>query len=70
MSSQDAAARVAVSLHRRVRLGLRLPANRLQLGALGLLVAAGVPALAAQTLAIAVATPVNFLGTKLWSFGP
>jgi len=149
MSSQDAAARVAVSLHRRVRLGLRVPANWLQLGrfaavgssgvvvnlavfaaahgaaglgtaaaavaawlvavtnnfawnrhwtfqarqgrvgfqggrfllvsamalvvqlsALELLVAAGAAALAAQTLAIAIATPVNFLGTKLWSFGP
>jgi dolichol-phosphate mannosyltransferase len=28
----------------------------------------GVPKLAAQTLAVAAATPLNFLGNKLWSF--
>jgi len=147
MSSEDATASVAPSLHRRVRLGLRVPANWLQLlrfavvGGSGLvvnlavfavvhgvagagyavaavaawlvavsnnfllnrrwtfraragraafqgsrfvlvsvaafavqlallrvLVEGGAPALAAQAVAIGVATPVNFAGNKLWSF--
>ncbi len=44
-----------------------------QLVALGLLEAlvvwGGVPELPAQAVAVAAATPLNFLGTKLWSFG-
>lgn len=32
------------------------------------LVAAGLPGLAAQAIAIVCATPVNFLGNRLWSF--
>ena len=31
--------------------------------------AAGVPELPAQALAVAMATPVNFVGNKLWTFG-
>jgi len=148
MSSEDATASVAPSLHRRVRLGLRVPANWLQLlrfaavGASGvvvnlavfvlahgvaglgyavaagaawlvavshnfvldrswtfraragraafqgsrfllvsfvafavqlallwLLVRSGAPVLAAQVVAIGLATPVTFAGNKLWSFG-
>ena len=38
------------------------------LALLELLVSAGVPELAAQAIAIACATPVNFLGNRLWSF--
>ncbi len=30
---------------------------------------AGLPEIPAQALAIAAATPVNFIGNKLWSFG-
>ncbi len=33
-----------------------------------LVVVAGVPEVPAQAIAIAVATPCNFLGNKLWSF--
>ncbi len=148
MSSEDATGSVAVPLHRRVRLGLRVPANwlqllrfavvggsgfvvnlavfalvhgvleagytvaavvawtiavcnnfllnrrwtfrardgrvtfqgsrffvvslaafALQLGLLRLLVEGGAPAIAAQAVAIGLATPVNFVGNKLWSFG-
>lgn len=148
MSSEDATASVAASLHRRVRVGLRVPANWLQLlrfavvggsgvvvnlavfalahgpGGLGyaaaaiaawlvavsnnfllnrrwtfrarggravfqgprfllvslaafavqlallwVLVEGGAPALAAQAVAIALATPITFAGNKLWSFG-
>lgn len=147
MPSEDATGSVAVALHRRVRLGMRVPANWLQLlrfgvvggsgfvvnlaifalvhGLLGtgytvaavvawvvavtnnfllnrswtfraregraafqgsrffvvslaaflvqlvllrLLVEGGAPVLAAQAVAIALATPVNFAGNKLWSF--
>jgi dolichol-phosphate mannosyltransferase len=38
------------------------------LAVLELLVRMGVPAVGAQVLAIACATPVNFLGNRLWSF--
>jgi putative flippase GtrA len=38
------------------------------LGILTLLVEAGVPKLPAQAIAIAAATPLNFVGNKLWSF--
>jgi len=31
--------------------------------------AAGIPALPAQALAVALTTPVNFIGNKLWTFG-
>jgi putative flippase GtrA len=40
----------------------------LALGLLEGLVAAGAPELAAQAVSIACATPVNFLGNRLWSF--
>ena len=38
------------------------------LGVLGLLVTLGVGKIIAQAIAIAVVTPLNFLGNKLWSF--
>jgi putative flippase GtrA len=37
---------------------------------LQLLVSAGVGKLLAQAIAIVLVTPVNFVGNKLWSFGP
>lgn len=37
---------------------------------LSLLVAAGLPELLSQAIAVAVATPVNFVGNKLWTFDP
>jgi dolichol-phosphate mannosyltransferase len=40
----------------------------LALAILELLVAAGMPDLAAQAVALACATPLNFLGNRLWSF--
>jgi putative flippase GtrA len=46
---------------------LALAANLL---VLQLLVDAGVEKLAAQAIAIVLVTPVNFVGNKLWSFGP
>ena len=46
-----------------------LTAFAVQLGLLRLLVEGGAPALAAQAVAIGLATPVNFIGNKLWSFG-
>lgn len=36
--------------------------------ALALLVSAGAPELPAQAIAIALVTPINFVGNKLWSF--
>jgi putative flippase GtrA len=39
------------------------------LGVLQLLISAGAPKLGAQAIAIAAATPLNFLGNKMWSFG-
>ncbi len=45
-----------------------LTAFAVQLGLLRLLVEGGVPPFAAQAAAIGLATPVNFLGSKLWSF--
>lgn len=36
---------------------------------LNLLVGAGLAELPAQAIAVAVATPVNFIGNKLWTFG-
>jgi dolichol-phosphate mannosyltransferase len=45
-----------------------LAAFAVQVGLLGLLVEGGVPVVAAQAVAIGLATPVNFLGNKLWSF--
>jgi dolichol-phosphate mannosyltransferase len=38
--------------------------------ALHLLVVAGLPEVVAQAIAIVLVTPVNFVGNKLWSFGP
>ena len=38
------------------------------LGVLTLLVSVGVGKIVAQAIAIAVVTPLNFLGNKLWSF--
>lgn len=35
---------------------------------LAVLVSAGIPELPAQAIAIAVVTPINFVGNKLWSF--
>ncbi|MBX5469602.1 MAG: GtrA family protein [Thermoleophilaceae bacterium] len=40
-----------------------------QVGMLELLVLAGLPEVPAQALSVAAATPLNFLGNKLWSFG-
>jgi dolichol-phosphate mannosyltransferase len=37
---------------------------------LHLLVSAGVGKVLAQAIAIVLVTPVNFVGNKLWSFGP
>ena len=31
---------------------------------------AGVPEIAAQAVSIVAATPLNFVGNKMWSFGP
>ncbi len=45
-----------------------LAAFLMALAILELLVAAGMAELAAQAVAIACATPVNFLGNRLWSF--
>ena len=39
------------------------------LAALEALVGGGLPELAAQAIAVAVAMPVNFIGNKLWTFG-
>jgi dolichol-phosphate mannosyltransferase len=39
------------------------------LGVLQLLISGGVPKIGAQAIAIAAATPLNFLGNKMWSFG-
>ena len=39
------------------------------LGMLELLVTGGVAKVAAQAISIAAATPLNFLGNKMWSFG-
>jgi dolichol-phosphate mannosyltransferase len=42
----------------------------IQLGVLELLVSgAGAPKVAAQAVSLIVATPFNFLGNKMWSFG-
>jgi dolichol-phosphate mannosyltransferase len=46
---------------------LALAAN---LAVLQLYVTAGVDKVAAQAIAIVLVTPVNFVGNKLWSFGP
>jgi putative flippase GtrA len=40
------------------------------LGVLHLLVTVGVGEFIAQAIAIVLVTPVNFVGNKLWSFGP
>jgi putative flippase GtrA len=37
---------------------------------LHLLIQAGLPEIVAQAIAIVLVTPVNFVGNKLWSFGP
>ncbi len=51
-----------------------LVVSTLALGAnlivLHLLVAAGLAEVFAQAIAIVLVTPVNFVGNKLWSFGP
>jgi putative flippase GtrA len=40
------------------------------LGVLELLVSvAGTPKVLAQAISLALATPLNFLGNKMWSFG-
>jgi dolichol-phosphate mannosyltransferase len=39
------------------------------LGVLQLLVSAGLAALSAQAISIVAATPLNFVGNKMWSFG-
>lgn len=49
-------------------LAVSVGAFLLALGILELLVAAGTAALAAQAVAIVCATPMNFLGNRLWSF--
>jgi dolichol-phosphate mannosyltransferase len=46
---------------------LALAAN---LAVLHLLVTAGLDEVLAQAIAIVLVTPVNFVGNKLWSFGP
>ncbi len=46
---------------------LALVAN---LAVLYVLVRAGLPEFAAQAVAIVLVTPINFVGNKLWSFGP
>ena len=45
-----------------------LAAFLIALAILELLVIAGMPELAAQAVAVVCATPVNFLGNRLWSF--
>jgi putative flippase GtrA len=40
----------------------------LNLGALQLLVSAGMDQLPAQAIAVAAAMPFNFLGNRLWTF--
>ena len=40
------------------------------LGVLHLLVTVGLGKVVAQAIAIVLVTPVNFVGNKLWSFGP
>ena len=49
-------------------LAVSLLAFLIALGILELLVAAGLAELAAQAVAVLCATPVNFLGNRLWSF--
>jgi dolichol-phosphate mannosyltransferase len=46
---------------------LALGAN---LAVLYVLVRVGLPEIAAQAIAIVLVTPINFVGNKLWSFGP
>jgi putative flippase GtrA len=46
---------------------LALGAN---LGVLHVLVVAGLAEVVAQAIAIVLVTPINFVGNKLWSFGP
>jgi putative flippase GtrA len=55
--------------------GMRfLVVSTLALGAnllvLHVLVRAGLPEVVAQAIAIVLVTPINFVGNKLWSFGP
>lgn len=50
-------------------LAVSVGAALLAAGGLQLLVSAGLAAVAAQAVSIAAATPLNFLGNKLWSFG-
>jgi dolichol-phosphate mannosyltransferase len=47
---------------------ISLIAFLIALAILELLVSAGLPELAAQAIAVVCATPVNFLGNRLWSF--
>nr|MBA3400782.1 GtrA family protein [Actinomycetota bacterium] len=35
-----------------------------------MLVEIGLPEIVAQAIAIVLVTPINFVGNKLWSFGP
>ncbi len=46
---------------------LALAAN---LAVLYMLVEIGLPEIVAQAIAIVLVTPINFVGNKLWSFGP
>ncbi|CAN5723793.1 GtrA family protein [soil metagenome] len=46
---------------------LALVAN---LAVLAMLVEIGLPEIVAQAIAIVLVTPINFVGNKLWSFGP
>ena len=46
---------------------LALVANLL---VLYVLVELGLPEIVAQAIAIVLVTPINFVGNKLWSFGP
>ncbi len=46
---------------------LALVAN---IAVLYMLVEIGLPEIAAQAIAIVLVTPINFVGNKLWSFGP
>ncbi|MBA3333517.1 MAG: GtrA family protein, partial [Actinobacteria bacterium] len=38
--------------------------------ALAMLVEIGLPEIVGQAIAIVLVTPINFVGNKLWSFGP
>ena len=64
--------RVATRMHRQALrfLAVSVGGFLVALAVLEVLVAAGLPEVAAQALAVAVAMPVNFLGNRLWTFAP